>query len=245
MKNIKIIILLFLVLFCNKTFSQISFYSPDDVKYKYVSCVDEMNQDEIKTYNSFIKNGLSDTLSLELINAGRTYDNLLDAPPTIIDINLYYFTDSINNIKDKQIIDLFLINSTIKTIKSITLKFTVFDKYDNQIFDTKTGNQYLIVKFYNLSGRVNSDKYVDELKNEFSSLHILDAVKDADYVQPFYNKNAKSIRLIDSKIIYTDGTSTSKISLWDVEEYDSRNLIKDGPLSPSNEFNKRFYSDQQ
>lgn len=93
-----------------------------DVSYSTAFSVNDMYPNEIPCYNDWIKNGVSDTLAVSWINAGRAWENLRLAPATII--NLLYDgkieqEDSLPQYNGAQKVWFEIINSTTKTIRPL------------------------------------------------------------------------------------------------------------------------------
>ena len=118
--------LFILLLFCLTLFSsraQITVYTSDDNEEYPVYEVEEMFPEEIKSYNSFIKQGMPERTALLYINAGRAQDNLIYAPATIIDYDFkpeITEEDSIPDAMGAVGVWVKLINTTPKIIKEIT-----------------------------------------------------------------------------------------------------------------------------
>jgi protein TonB len=77
-----------------------------------------------------------------------------------------------------------------------------------------------------LSGRTKSDLYEDVANSIFKCYHLL-RYEDATYKKLFYNKKATLTRLHSAKIKYADGTTSTKIAI-----FDGGSLLDNGPLSP-------------
>lgn len=221
--------------------AQITSYSYADNSYDPVYEVEEMYPSEIKAYNQFVEQGMSQKDAIAYINGARSQYNLLDAPATIIE---YSFVselkeeDSIPGAEGAVGVWVYLINSTPKTIKEITLEFEF--EYDyTQVYDIKSGDKYFIVKFSNLCGRTTSNQYSDIMANLTSCFHLLDLNK-ATYRKLFYNKKADTARLHSAKIVYTDGSTSNKIAVFHGGYSGERNLYFDGPLSPITKYMKRL-----
>lgn len=224
----KTVILLFLFLSL-RAFAQFSTYSTYDVPYNYVGQVEDMDQSEIKSYNHWIESGLSDTLALSLINAGRAQLNLLDAPATIVQYG--FATKEDGHVE----VNLVLINSTPKIIKEASFTFDFENSNGEKVYDIKTGNKYLVLRFKNLAGRTSSDNYINIHETILDPLHFL-KMEDAVGSPSFINKRAHSIKLIKANIIYSNGTVTNKIALFKGEL-----LERDGPLKPVQLYYEQFY----
>lgn len=221
--------------------AQITSYSYTDNSYNPVYEVEEMYPLEIKAYNQFIEQGMSQKDAIAYINGARAQYNLIDAPATIIE---YTFVselkeeDSIPGADGSVGVWVYLINSTPKTIKDITLEFEF--EYDySQIYDIKSGDKYLVVRFSNLAGRTTSNQYSDIMANLTSCFHLLDLNK-ATYRKLFYNKKADTARLHSAKIVYTDGRTSNKIAVFHSGYSGDNNLYFDGPLCPIAKYMKRF-----
>ena len=208
--------------------AQFSTYSSYDNEESVVYEVEDMSPDEIKTYNKWINSGLSKEDALTFINAGRAHDNLLSAPATIIDCN---FIDSETFKSTGEVaISITLLNTTPKTIKEITIEFE-FENNSSPVYDIKSGDKFLILKFTNLKGRTNSNLYSDIMSSLTDCLHIL-KMSDASFVKPFFNKKATTANIHSAKIKYNDGSSTTNIALFNRGYGKKENIIADGPLSP-------------
>ena len=95
MKYLKFLAVFALLFSSVQSIAQISEYSAYSVPEKYVEKVEDMNPSEIKIYNQFKDGGASDSVAVYLINVGRTHNNLIVAPSTLID---YSFTNSENGV---------------------------------------------------------------------------------------------------------------------------------------------------
>lgn len=206
--------------------AQISSYSSYDNEESVVYEVEDMESYEIKDYNSWTKKDLPHESSMMYINAYRAQLNLLNAPATIIDYRIYNDKEVSNAIE----IHVEIINSSPKTIKEITLEFE-FENDGSPVYDIKTGDRYMVLKFANLKGRTKSDLYSDVADNILKCYHLL-RNDDATYKKLFYNKKADVVRLHSAKIKYTDGSTSTKVAVFD-NGYDGKHrLLDDGPLSP-------------
>lgn len=213
--------------------AQITVYTSDDNEEYPVFEVEEMYPEEIKSYNSFIKQGMPEKTALLYINAGRAQDNLIYAPATIIDYDFkpeITEEDSIPDAIGAIGVWVTLINTTPKTIKEITLEFE-FEFADSPVYDIKTGNSYLVLKFSNLKGRTKSDRYSVIVENLLSCYHLL-SYKDATYKKLFYNKKATVIKLHSARIKYTDGSTSNKIAVFSEGYSNDETLLNSGPLAP-------------
>ena len=219
--------------------AQISMYSSYDNEEDVVYDVEDMYPEEIKVYNKWINEGMEPYHALLFINAGRAQDNLIAAPATIID---YMFTpeiteeDSIPGAIGAIGVYVNLINTTPKVIKEITLQFE-FENNSTPVYDIKSGDQYLVLKFKNLTGRTKSDIYKTIAENLMSVYHSL-SLNDATYKRLFYNKKATSIKLHSARIVYADGSTSNKIAIFDNGYYNTDKLFYDGPLCPATRFIK-------
>ena len=230
-KNNKYLVLIASFLFTLQIHAQITSYSKWDNVESVAYEVEEMESDEIKTYNSFINNGISIEYALKLINAGRAQTNLIYAPATIINYNFspeVTEQDSIQDALGACNIWVEIINTTPKIIREITVEFEFLD-YNTQLYDIKTGGKYCVLKFNNLKGRTNSNKYV-EIEETIMDCYSILGMSDASYKKLFYNKKANTIRLHKAIIKYNDGTTSNKIAVFD-NDY-SNSLLYDGPLKP-------------
>ena len=89
----------------------------------------------------------------------------------------------------------------------------------------------MVLKFTNLRGRTKSDLYVDVADNILKCYHRL-KYEDANYIKKFYNKKATIVNLHSVKIKYVDGSSSTKVAIFDNGYLGSDRLLYDGPLSP-------------
>ncbi len=218
--------------------AQISSYSSYDNEVSVVYEVEDMESYEIKDYNSWTKAGAKHEASLMYINAYRAQINLLNAPATIIDFHLY--NDEENTGAAELTIE--IINSTPKTIKEITLEFE-FENDGNPVYDIKTGDRYMVLKYSNLSGRTKSDLYV-EVANNITKCYHLFQTKDASYKKLFYNKKANIVRLHSAKIKYTDGSTSTRIAVFNNGYNGKQRLFNDGPLSPIVKYMDHIHKDE-
>lgn len=228
MKYLKFLAVFALLFSSVQSIAQISEYSAYSVPEKYVEKVEDMNPPEIKIYNQFKDGGASDSVAVYLINVGRTHNNLIVAPSTLID---YSFTNSENGVHP----EIVLVNSTVKTIREASLTFEFLNDYDKIIYDIRTGNRYLTMKFKNLVGRPSADTYDEIYKIIFNCIHHLTG-KEAVSAEPFVNSTAKSIRLVKSRITYDDGTVSTKIT-----RFVDGDIYRDGPLAPMYNYIMRNY----
>lgn len=235
MKRIIYIIFFIALCFQHKVYAQFSSYSKYNNEESVAYQVEDLSSEEIKTYNSFVngENGMSNHVALFLINAGRAHTNLQCAPATIIDFHLKSEITEEDSIPEALgACDVFveLINTTPKVINEITFEFE-FENNGSKVYDIKTGDQYCILKFKNLKGRTNSNKYSEIRETIFDCYHVL-SFKNASYKKLFYNKKATTIRLHRCLIKYNDGTTSNKVSIFDNGYSDSDKIFNDGPLKP-------------
>ena len=206
--------------------AQFPTYSSYDNEYSAVYEVEDMDSYEIKDYNSWAKEGSPHESSMMFINSYRAQINLINAPATIIDFHLYNGEDNPGAL----MLIIELINSTPKTIKEISLEFE-FKNDGTPVYDIKSGDRYLVLKFANLKGRTKSEMYDDVAENIFNSYHMLKS-EDAINKKLFYNKKANTARLHSAKIKYTDGSTSSNIAIFYNGYSGKETLLNDGPLSP-------------
>ena len=241
MKKILYIAIFISLCFQHKVFAQFSSYSKYDNVEKVAFQVEDLGPEEIKTYNFFIENGMNNDDALLFLNAGRAHTNLQAAPPTIIDFHFHpeiTEEDSIPAALGACDIFIELINTTPKTISEITFEFE-FENSGGQVYDIKTGDKNCILKFKNLKGRTNSNKYSEIRKTIFDSFHIL-SISDASYKKLFYNKKATTAKITRCLIKYNDGTSSNKVALFNSGYASSDGLFREGPLNPLLEFTKKL-----
>lgn len=223
---------LFFVLVNIVVSAQITSYSSYDNISDVVYDVEDMEAFEIKDYNSFIKDSISHDFSLGMINASRAQDNLINSPATIIEFqwcsDMMYFN---------------ILNTTVKTIKEITLEFE-FKNGSNTVYDVNTGDRYMIIKFTNLRGRTSSNLYWKISEEIFKCYHAL-TLNDASFIKPFHNKKANFIKLHKASIRYTDGTVSNKIAVFDAGYFDDKSLFRDGPLAPISKYVDHMYQLKQ
>lgn len=240
--KIKYIFICAILMFPLISYAQFTSYHSDDNLMSAVYQVDDMNPNEIKTYNRWRQNGVSKYLCLYYLNAARAQQNLKAAPATIIDFHLYVVTDSTEEVNGLCQIYLELINTTPKNIKEITFKFS-FNNHGTLVYDTKTGDDYSIIKFSNLSGRTNSNTYYEIGKSIRHTYHLLDYRK-ADYFKSFCNKNTSTARLESVFIKYSDGSTSTEATLWN-DSYLNEKLYDSGPLAPFTQFEQKTADDEQ
>lgn len=206
--------------------AQFPTYSSYDNEFSAVYEVEDMESYEIKDYNSWTKKDLPHESSMMFINSYRAQLNLINAPATIIDFQLYNGNDNPGAL----MLIIELINSTPKTIKEITLEFE-FKNDGTPVYDIKSGEKYLVLKFANLKGRTKSEMYNDVADKIFNCYHMLKS-DDAINKKLFYNKKANMARLHSARLKYTDGSSSTNIAIFDNGYSGKEHLLNDGPLSP-------------
>lgn len=206
--------------------AQFPTYSSYDNEFSPVYEVEDMESYEIKDYNSWTKKDLPHESSLMFINSYRAQLNLINAPATIIDFQLYNGNDNPGAL----MLIIELINSTPKTIKEITLEFE-FKNDGTPVYDIKSGEKYLVLKFANLKGRTKSEMYNDVAENILNCYHMLRSDSSVNK-KLFYNKKANMARLHSARVKYTDGSSSSNIAIFDNGYSSKESLYNDGPLSP-------------
>lgn len=211
-------------------YAQFTIYSPDDNVWPAVYQVEDMDSYEIKTYNLWINNGIRNWLILEYINAARAQFNLEASPATIITFHFSVLKDTTEEMNGLNQIYLELINTTPKTIKSVTFKFG-FKKGGQPLYDIKSGDPYSILKFSNILGRTKSNHYDEIRKSVRHTYHLLD-YRDADYFKPFYNKNSTTAKIESIHIVYSDGTTSNTAALFDKGNNNQYRLLHDGPIAP-------------
>lgn len=205
-------------------------YSSSDRPYSAVFDVEDMNQYEIKGYNQLLRSGATPNQALLCINSSRAMDNLKAAPPVIID-----YSFSIANEDDsvgepgQVLISMYLINSTVKTIKNAVFTFSFFNDKNCQMYDIHTGNPYCVIAYKNLVGRKNTDYYEDMFNASYSSLHAFNA-NDGQYIRKFINKKTTQCRLTKANITFTDGSKPKQIAVF--QSALNEDLLSNGPLEP-------------
>lgn len=243
MNKVLYLIICFTLCCQHKVYAQISTYSKYNNEENVAYQVEDLSSGEIKTYNSFVRgeDGMSKDVALLLINAGRAHTNLQYAPATIIDFNfspLITEEDSIPDALGACNIYVEIINSTPKVINEITFEFE-FENNGTKVYDIKTGGEYCVLKFNNLKGRTNSNKYLEIRNTIYDCYHLL-LLSDASYKKLFYNKKATTIRLHRCTIKYNDGTTSNKVAIFDNGYSNSDKLLNDGPLKPLLDFTKKL-----
>ena len=96
-----------------------------------------------------------------------------------------------------------------------------------------------MLKFTDLKGRTKSEKYGDILNTIYQCWHCLD-ITDATNKKLFYNKLAESMKLNKVFIKYEDGTTSSKVAIFDKGYLNKDKLEKDGPLKPLIEYMDKY-----
>lgn len=211
--------------------AQVSYYSSSDNAEKPVYEVEDLSSYEIKMFNEWTKEGVSPDYALLILNAARSQDNLIAAPALIIRPHFFGQVtemDSIPKAIGAANIGIDLINSTVKTIKEITFYFIFFNN-DTPVYDIKTGGKYCILTFSNLTGRTSSNLYNKITDSVLDTYHTL-TINSATSKKLFYNKKATTCRLEKIRVKYTNGTSSSKWTVF--ETYGNESLFADGPLAP-------------
>lgn len=214
------------------THAQLTNYSSYDVEYDAAASVEDMTPDEIRTYNDMILNGCDTDAAVMLINAGRAQDNLIAAPPTIIELHCdgeITDADSLPEYKGATAIWVEVINTTPKNIREMTLTFS-FSRYDSPMYNIKDGSKYCVLTFNNLKGRTKSNRYTD-ISNSLFDTFFIGGLPEASKVTPFYNSKADKFMLEKVFIRYSDGTTTNKAAIWNRGVLDEK-LSEDGPLKP-------------
>ena len=234
MKHLYLVILcLVSALACHAQFTT---YSQFDVQYKVVTEPEYLMPNEIKDFNRWKAENpnMTDEACLLYINSARAQDNLIEAPATIIDYNFTIVKDGDAAGAVEMYVE--LINSTTKTIKSITLQFEFTDAYGQQLYDMKTGDKFCVLTYNNLSGRTASNQYVDISNSILKTYHLL-KMSNASYRKLFYNSKVSRASLNSVKIVYADGTTSNKAALWHyIGSDETVTLLKYGPLSPAMQF---------
>lgn len=225
---------LFLIFLCSLCCNaQISTYFANDIT-KAVYEVDDMQSQEIKDYNTWKKQGWGDGRCLLHANADRAHANLIKSPATILsfvfwgDVTAY---DKMPEFLGAKNISIQLINTTFKTIKSITFEFSFYKKDGTQVFDTKTGDPYCLLTFSNLKGRANSNVHKSKALDLFNCYHLL-TLKDATKRALFYNNKAEMCQLEGVNVIYEDGTMSKEASLMHQTCTTVPQFLKLSPFAP-------------
>lgn len=212
-------------------------FTPFDVQNSPAFSVSDMLPDEIKAYNDWVKNGDSDTLAISIINAGRAWDNLKQAPATIIQL-LYNSKvnqgDSLPQYLGAQKVWFEIINSTTKTIKNISITVEFIDSIGRKLYDTKTGRGFMSISFNNLAGRCSSSLYNDIFNSILDCDHVLD-MSEAITCSPFYNDNCNRCFVSSVSIVYEDGTKSKIFS-----SFSGETLYFEGPLKPYTVYCRRI-----
>lgn len=231
----KILFILLCSLFCISIANAQEIYTRSDFDNPPAYSVNDMKPNEIRFYNYLKRIDCDDTTAVLTINAGRAWLNLKNAPATIIQTfyeGVVGERDSVPHMMGAQNVWFLLINSTVKTIKEITIKLDFKDEYGNTVYDTKTGNEYITLKFKGLAGRCASASYFSILPSIHKCISKL-TLKKATYCTPFYNENCRKCRIASVSIIYEDGTKTNKYSIYKGDySLTKKYLFNDGPLRP-------------
>ena len=239
MRRLLLLISIICAIACHAQFT--IYNASTDVPYSVVKEVEYLMPNEIKDYNQWKAESpdMTDEICLFYINAGRAQDNLKEAPATIID---YHFSiieneDEINLPDAKGAVNVLveIINSTTKTIKDITLRFEFSDAYGRQLYDMKSGDQFCVLTFSNLPGRTSSNQYEDIAKSIPKMYNMLNITK-ATKRKLFYNSKVGNIKLHDVKIVYADGSTSTKAALFTSMSGKAVDLLKYGPLAPAMQF---------
>ena len=231
MKKSFFLFICFAFLYCIKANSQYTIYYSWNNDESPAFEVEDMESSEIKDYNNFVSSGITPHKAMVYINAARAFCNLESAPATIINFEcspVVEVEDSIFDALGACNVSLELINTTTKTIKEVTFKFS-FSADGKQLYDIKTGDQFCVLTFRNLKGRSSSRKYVDILDHILEPYHNL-TLNDASEKKLFYNKKSKTIKLESIRIKYEDGTiSNNRVAIMGDSD---GNLLENGPLRP-------------
>lgn len=226
--DMKKYLLISLLTLLTNTFAnaQLTIYSSYENEESAVFEVEDMSSNEIKIYNEWVNNGMDPKYALLYINAGRAQDNLINAPATIIDYHL--FKDKGNDGAVDVAVE--ILNTSSKTILEITLEFEFENDY-SPVYDIKTGDKYLVLKFANLTGRSTSDIYTEFTENLMKCYYLLRS-ENATYKKLFYNKKASKVKLHSVSIKYDNGMTSTKAAIFDNGYLGREDLRYDGPLSP-------------
>lgn len=232
---INVLILLLVLFYSMSANAQYPSYSKYDNVTTAVYRVEDMNAYEIQTYNEWKKIGMKEHTALYILNSVRAQENIEAAPSTIISINYYVQKDTVDSINGRNDVLLEFINTTPKTIKEITFKFTFENENGAEIYDIRTGSKFCILKFSNLAGRTKSNTYKDILNTVHNTFKNLNG-DNASYFKPFYNKSSFTIKLESVDIKYADGTTSNKVAIFDQGYNKQYSLYMDGPLSPLTQY---------
>ena len=217
-------------LFCYAQFS--TFHTTDITKAVYD--VNDMQPQEIRNYNKWNYQNWGEGLCLLHVNADRAHDNLIKAPAIIIgfvDCGAVTIHDEMPNYIGAQNISIQLINTSPKTIKTITFRFAFYNQAGTQVFDTKTGNPYCSLTFTNLKGRTSSNSHDQTALDLFKCYHLL-TLNNATQKTLFYNKTIAVCKLKDVKVVYIDGTKSSKVSLVEQNCTSVIDFLEHSPFVP-------------
>lgn len=233
-------VIIFFIFITHITINAQRVFTSYDVSYSPAFSVNDMYPNEIPCYNDWIKNGVSDTLAVSWINAGRAWENLRLAPATII--NLVYNgkieqEDSLSQYNGAQKVWFEIINSTTKTIKTIAITVEFEDNKGNKVYNTKTGKQTMSIAFNNLAGRCSSTDY-DEISKTIIDCYHTVGMKEAISCNPFYNENSDACSFSNVSIVYDDGSKSNSYSVFGGED-----LYFEGPLKPVTVYFHKIFGD--
>lgn len=217
-------------MFCNAQFT--TYYTNDIAKAVFY--VGNMQPQEIRNFNKWSYQDWGEGLCLLHVNADRAHANLMNAPATIISFVFWggvTSSDNLPNYIGAQNMSIQLINTTPKTIKTITFKFAFYNQNGTQVFDTKTGNSYCSLTFSNLKGRANSNSHNQTALDLFNCYHLL-TLKNATEKTLFYNNNIATCRLEEVLILYNDGTKSSEASFVEQNCTSVIDFLKQSPFVP-------------
>lgn len=193
-----------------------------------------MDPQEIKMYNQLlplVKNNKE--IAILNVNAVLAQRNLMEAPATLIQLQGFdniTEEDSLPQYIGAKKVAVLIENTTPKTIKEITLYFKFYIG-KVQAYNIKDGSEYCVVKFKNLKGRANSNKYLEIQDALIHTLFVGDS-KRGIMIKPFYNDKADGYSLDKVDIIYEDGSKSNKAALFGNNVLEENSLIDDGPINP-------------
>lgn len=248
MKKVLFCIVLVSLLVQTNMFAQIKSYGRKDNVKDVAYEVEELDSTEIRSFNIFAEIYKDYSFLMELINSKRAFDNLAEAPSTIVDFDFKSQASEADSIPDALgacRINASLINNTFQTIKEIIFEFVFYNDKGVQVYDIKTGDSNCILKFSNIKGLTPLKKISDIfLNNHFECRHILE-MKNASYIKPFYNKTAKRMVLKDIIIKYEDGSISNDYAIFDRGLFGTDNLSQDGPLRPLAKYMNKIIKDME